>query len=95
MIEAGRGLGNIAEKFLRDILSTTDQGTYICSHRSIRHAASTPVFIAVYSSVTKMLLELRLPSFHTVLMNGRSIFFHCIWEKCKDSIVQFLSSMSL
>jgi len=27
MMEAGRGLGNITEKFLRDILSTTDQGT--------------------------------------------------------------------
>jgi len=25
MMEAGRGLGNITEKFLQDILSTTDQ----------------------------------------------------------------------
>jgi len=28
MMEAGKGLGNITENFLRDILSATDQGTY-------------------------------------------------------------------
>jgi len=49
---------------------------------------------AKHSSVTKMLFELRLPSFHTVLMNGRSVF-RCMWEKCNNSIVQFLCSMSL
>jgi len=42
MMEAERGLGNITEKFLRDIISTTEKGTYICSvqHRSILHTTS-------------------------------------------------------
>ena len=47
-----------------------------------------------HSSVTKMLLELRLPSLRTVLMNGRSVF-RCMWEKCNNSIAQFFSSISL
>jgi len=45
-------------------------------------------------SVTTTLLELQLPSFHTVLLNSMSVF-RGMWAKCNNSIVQFLYSLSV
>ena len=45
-------------------------------------------------SVTQMLFELRLPSFATVLLNGTTVFRRT-WSSCFNSVVQFLSRLSL
>ena len=41
-------------------------------------------------SLTQMLLELRLPSFATVLLNGTTVFRR-MWSSCFNSVVQFYS----
>jgi len=43
-------------------------------------------------SVTTMLLKLRLPSYHTVLLNSASVF-RCILAKCHNRTVQFLAGL--
>ena len=43
-------------------------------------------------SVTAMLLELRLPSCRTVLLNSASVF-RCMVAKCHNRIVQFLAGL--
>ena len=43
-------------------------------------------------SVTQMLLELRLPSFATVLLNGTTVFRR-MWSSCFNSVVQFFYSV--
>jgi len=43
-------------------------------------------------SVTAMLLELRLPSYRTVLLNSASVF-RCMVAKCHNRIVQFLAGL--
>jgi len=45
-------------------------------------------------SVTQMLLELRLPLFATVLLNGTTVFRR-MWSSCFKSVVQFLVRLSL
>ena len=45
-------------------------------------------------SVTQMLLELRLPSFATVLPNGTTVF-HRMWSSCFNNVLRFLSHMLL
>ena len=47
-------------------------------------------FCSISSRFTAMLLELRLPSYRTVLLNSASVF-RCMVAKCHNRIVQFLA----